>query len=70
MLYNANPRNKENKKPKNSGHKEYNNKAQGPCQKDSIRLNLLHPKLVRCTSSIGVLIHIRMITNSKIGIKV
>ena len=31
MLYNANPRNKENKKPKNNGHKEYNNEAQGSC---------------------------------------
>ena len=29
MLYNINPRNKENKKPKNNGHKEYSNEAQG-----------------------------------------
>ena len=70
ILCNANPRNKENKKPKNDGHNEYSNETQGPCQKDSIRLSLLHPKLFRCTSSIGVLIHMRMITNSKIGIKV
>ena len=30
MLCSANPRNKENKKPKNNGHKEYSNEAQGP----------------------------------------
>ena len=67
MLCNANPRNKEKKKKKtkNNGHKEYSNEAQGPCQKDSIRLSLLHPKIFRCTSSIGVLIHMRMITNSE-----
>ena len=47
-----------------------NNEAQGPCQKDSVRLSLLHPKLFRCTTSIGVCIHIRVISNSKIGIKV
>ena len=46
------------------------NEAQGPCQKDSIRLSLLHPKLFRCTTSIGVLIHMGIISNSKIGIKV
>ena len=57
-------------KPKNNGHKEYSNEAQGSCQKDSIRLTILHPKLFRCTSSIGVLIHMRMVTNSRIGIKV
>ena len=39
-------------------------------KKDSIRLSLLHPKLFRCTTSIGVLIHMGMITNSWIGIKV
>ena len=44
--------------------------AQGPCQKDSTRLNILHPKFFRCTTSIGVLIHMGMITKSKIGIKV
>ena len=70
MLCNANPRNKENKKPKNNGHKEYSNEAQGSCQKDSIRLSLLHPKLFRCTMSIGVFIHTGMISNSRIGIKV
>ena len=46
------------------------NEAQGPCQKDSIKLSILHPKLFRCTTSIGVFIHMRMITNSRIGIKV
>ena len=33
-------------------------------------MSLLHPKLFRCTMSIGVLIHVRMISNSRIGIKV
>ena len=46
------------------------NEAQGPCQKDSVSLSLLHPKLFRCTTSIRVCIHIRVISNSKIGIKV
>ena len=34
MLCNANPRkHKKKKKPKNNGHKENSNEAQGPCQK-------------------------------------
>ena len=71
MLCNANPRKqRKNKKPKSNGHKENSKEAQGPCQKDSIRLSLLHPKLFRCTTSIGVLIHMGMISNSKIRIKV
>ena len=57
-------------KPKNNGHKGNNNEAQGPCQKDSIRSSLLHPKPFRCTTSIGVCIHIRVISNSRVGIKV
>ena len=39
----------------------------------SKKLNLIESfasKLFRCTSSIGVFIHMRMITNSRIGIKV
>ena len=39
-------------------------------RKDSVSLSLLHPKLFRCTMSIEVSIHIRVISNSKIGIKV
>ena len=70
MLCNANPKNKKTKQQKVNGHKEYSDEAQGPCQKDSIRLSLLHPKLFRCTTSIGVLIYMGMISNSKIGIKV
>ena len=75
MKCNATPRDKRKKKhknqrTKNNGHKGKNNEAQGPCQKDSIRLSLLHPKLFKCTTSIGVCIHIRVISNSKIGIKV
>ena len=61
---------KKKKKPKNNGHKEKSNEAQGPCQKDTIRSSLLHPKSFRCTMSIGVCIHIRVISNSRIGIKV
>ena len=58
------------KKPKNNGHKGKSNEAQGPCQKDSIRLSLLHQKPFRCTMCIGVLIYISVISNSMIGIKV
>ena len=57
-------------KPKNNGHKGQSNEAQGLRKKDSVSSSLLHPKPFRCTMSIGVLIHIRMITNSRIGIKV
>ena len=59
-----------NQRTNNNGHKGKSNEAQGPCQKDSVSLCLLHPKLFRCTTSIGVCIHIRVISNSKIGIKV
>ena len=58
------PRNKEQWSQRKS------NEAQGPCQKDSVSLSLLHSKLFRCTMSIGVCIHIRVIFNSKIGIEV
>ena len=64
---------KKKKKTQNQrteGHKGCSNEAQGPCQKDSISSSLLHPKPFRCTMSIGVLIHLGMITNSRIGIKV
>ena len=57
-------------KAKNNGHKGKSNEAEGPYQKDSIRSSLLHPKPFRCTMSIGVCIHIRVISNSRIGIKV
>ena len=71
MLCNSNPRKtKKTKTTKKNGHKEKSDEAQGPCQKDSIRLSLLHKKLFRCNSSIGVFIHIKMMTNSRIGIKV
>ena len=58
-----------NQRTKNNGHKGKNNEAQGPCQKDSVRSSLLHPKPFRCTTSSGVCIHIRLISNSRIGIK-
>ena len=61
---------KENTKPRNKGHKWQSKEAQGPCQKDSISSSLLHPKPFRCTTSIGVIIYIRVISNSRIGIKV
>ena len=71
MLCNANPRNKKKiQKPKNNGHKGQSNEAQGQCQKDSISSSLLHPKSIRCTTGIGVRIHIRVISNFRIGIKV
>ena len=69
MLCNANSRDKKKKKKKN-GHKWKSNKAQGLNQKDSIKSSLLHPKPFRCTMSIRVFIHIRVISNSRIGIKV
>ena len=59
-----------NKTTKKNSHKELRDEAQGPCQKDSIRLSLLYPKPIRCNSSIGVIILIRMMSNSKIGIKI
>ena len=58
MLCNANPRKKKEQW------------SQGPCQKDSIKSCLLHLNPFRCTTSIGVCIHIRVISNSRIGIKV
>ena len=61
---------KKNTKTKEQWSQRISNEAQGLCQKDSISLSLLHPKLFRCTTSIGVCIHIRVISNSKIGIKV
>ena len=41
-----------NKKQKNNGHKGKSNEAQGPCQKNSIRSSLLHPKPFRCTQNL------------------
>ena len=71
MLCNKNPEKKNTKKTtKKNGHKEYGDEAQGPCQKNSIRLSILHPKLFRCNSCIEVIIHIRMMSNFRIGIKV
>ena len=49
-----------NQRIKNNGHKGKNNEAQGPCQKDSVSLSLLHPKIFRCTMSIGVYFHIKI----------
>ena len=61
---------KQKQKTKSNGYKGKSNEAQGPCQKDSIRSSLLHPKPFRCTTSIEVCIHIKVISNSRIGIKV
>ena len=55
---------------KKNGHKRFWDKAQGPYQKDSLRLSLLHPHLLRCKLRIGVLIQIGLMINSSIGIKV
>ena len=57
-------------KPKNNDYKGQGKEAQGPCQKDSISSSLLHPKSFKCTASIKVHIHIKVISNSRIGIKV
>ena len=71
MLCNANPKNKGKQKlKKKNGHKGFWDEAQGPCQKDSIKLSLLHLKLLRCNSGFGVIIHIRIVSNSSIGIKI
>ena len=70
------PKNKDSKNNKKDGHKKKSDEAQRPCQKDSIRSSLLHPKLFRCNSSIRVIIrirvtiHVRILSNSRIGIKV
>ena len=61
---------KKTKHQKENGHKEYWDEAPRQCQKDSIRMSILHPKPFRYNSNIGVIIHIRMMSNSKIGIKV
>ena len=48
MLCNANPKKvKKIKTTKKKGSKEQSDEAQGPCQKDSLRLNILHPKPFR-----------------------
>ena len=63
-------KNKENNTVKRNCHKEQRDEAQGPCQKNSIRLSLLHPKLFRCNSCIRVIIHIIIMSNSRIEKKV
>ena len=72
MQCNSQTQKRKTQKPKNKEQwsQRKSNEAQGPCQKDSISLSLLHPKHFRCSTSIGVCIHIRVISNSKIGIKV
>ena len=40
---------KKTKQYEKNGHKEYWDETQGLCQKDSIRLSLLHPKLLDAT---------------------
>ena len=40
---------------KKNDHKEERNETQGPCQKDSIRLSLLHPKLFDATLALELL---------------
>ena len=61
---------RKNRKTKEQWSQMKSNEVQGPCQKDSVSLSLFHPKLFRCTTNIGVCIHSKMISNSKIGIKV
>ena len=45
---------KKNTKIKEQWSQRKSNEAQGPCQKDSVSLSLLHPKPFRYTMSIGV----------------
>ena len=45
-------------KTKEQWSQRKSNEAQGPCQKDSVSLSLLHPKPFRCTTSIGVCIQL------------
>ena len=59
---------KKTKTTKKHDHKEQRYEAQGPHQKDSIRLSLLHPKLFSYNYCIGVIIHIRMMSNCRIGL--
>ena len=51
MLCNANPRNKENKKPKSNGQKEYSNEAQGPRKPRQIRDTESHQLLVEVSQT-------------------
>ena len=44
---------RKNTKTKEQWSQRKSNEAQGSCQKDSVSLSLLHPKLFRCTMSIG-----------------
>ena len=57
MIGNANPKNKEKKKKekKKNGHKEQRDEAQGPCQKDSIRLSFLHQNFLDATLTLELL---------------
>ena len=48
-------KNKENKIAKKNGHKEQRDKAQGLCQKDSIRSSIFHPKLLDRTLAFELL---------------
>ena len=57
---------KKNTKTKEQWSQRKSNEAQGPCQKDSVSLSLLHPKLFRCTLSIGVCIQIRVISTPRL----
>ena len=66
QLLETEEKNTKTKKQRTMVTKGKTNEVQGPSQKDSVRLSLLHPKPFRCTKSIGVCIHIRVIFNSKI----
>ena len=61
---------KKAKTTKGNGHKEQSNEAQGPYQKNLIKPSFFHLKLFRYKSGIGVIIHMRMMCKSRIGIKV
>ena len=53
----------------NNLSKESRNEARGPCLTGSFMMNLLFPHLPRCKLEIGVLRQMRLMINSRIGIK-
>ena len=61
---------KENKNIKKMVTKNFEMKHKDHVKKDLIGLSLLHPSTPRCNFGFGVTIHIRMMSNSNIGIKV
>ena len=57
-------------KKNNFGHKRLKELTKGPCQTDSLRLNLLHPNSFRCKLGVGISIWIGPNFSASMGIKV